>query len=163
MAQSQDKIGWRRFMEDMISRGVVEIPRDYLQLRGMAYKLDKWASGIVIKLLEVTHGQGLYRNVVVHDNTAGRLAVLHKEGILAEIEDQMAQGDEGLLEEHKYLLEVNLDSLDDSDGSTQEYWRMAIWAARTACAIISNGEIQEDLPRLRSQNVFHPLDGQDYG
>jgi hypothetical protein len=99
---------------------------------------------------------------VVHDKIAGRLAVLHKEGILAEIEDQMAQGDDGLLEEHKYLLEVNLDGLDDTDCSDQEYWLMAIRAARTACAIIGHGEIQ-DLPRLRSQNVPHPPDGQDYG
>ena len=163
MARSQDQIGWRRFMEGMISRGLVEIQRDYLQLRGISYKLDKWASGIVIKLLETTHGQWLYRNVVVHDKISGRLAVLHKEGILAEIENQMAQGEDGLLDEHKYLLEVNLDSLSDTDGSAQEYWLMAIQAARTACATIGSGEVQADLPRLRSQNVLHPQDGQDYG
>lgn len=90
MASSQDKIGWRRLMEGMISLGVVAIQRDYLSLHGLLWKLDRWASGLVIKLLEVTHGQWLYRNVVVHDKTAGSLATLHKEAIQEDIEEQLS-------------------------------------------------------------------------
>ena len=169
MASSQDKIGWRRFMEGMISLGVVAIQRDYLSLHGLLWKLDRWASGLVIKLLEVTHGQWLYRNVVVHDKTAGSLATLHKEAILDDIEEQLSRGEDGLLDEHKYLLEVNLDNLDSSDGSNEEYWLLAIRAARIACAArLEDGDSAiGDRPRLRPRNasgiVRHPQDGQDYG
>lgn len=167
MARSQDKIGWRRFMEGMISRGVVEIQREYFCRHGLSWKLDRWASGLVIKLLEVTHGQWLYRNIIVHDAVAGSMALIRKETILAEIEEQMERGEDGLLDEHKYLLEVNLDDLDDSDGSTQEYWLLAIRAARVACATVAPAEEATNRPRLRPRNtlqhIAHPLDGHDYG
>jgi hypothetical protein len=156
MARSQDMIGWRRFMEGMISRGIVEIQRDYLQLSGARWKLDRWATGVIIKLLEVTHGQWLYRNVVVHDKVAGSLAVMRKDGIRSEIEDQLSKGEEGLLDEHTFLLEVNLDELHETDGDSQEYWLLAIRAARVACAVRGSDNVQ-DLPRLR------PRDGHDYG
>jgi hypothetical protein len=149
-------------MEGMISRGVVEIQRDYLQLSGVRWKLDRWATGLIIKLLEVTHGQWLYRNVVVHDKVAGNLAVTRKEGIRSEIEDQLSKGEEGLLDEHKFLLEVNLDNSDGTDGDSQEYWLLAIRAARVACAARGKDNVQ-DLPRLRPRNRIYSLDGHDYG
>ncbi len=151
MALSQDTIGWQRFMEGMISRGVVEIQRHYLYTHGLLYKLNRWASGIIIKLLEITNVQWLYRNIVVHDKVAGSLAVLNKDGILAEIESQR-----GLLDEHKYLLEVNLDNIDSTDGSHQEYWLLAIRAARIACAAHSDVEFQ-NLPQLCSQRPQHQM------
>lgn len=91
------------------------------QFQGMAYyslcwKLDCWASGLVIKLLEVAHGQWLHQNIVVHGKVSRCLALTHKDGILAEIKEQMA-----LLEENKYLLEINLDNMDSSDGVSHEY------------------------------------------
>jgi hypothetical protein len=161
MAISQDRIGWQRFMEGMISCGIVAIQSEYLHNHGVNWKLSRWASGLVIKLLEVTHGQWLYRNVVVHDRVVGNLAMMHKEGIRAEIEAQIEHGAEGLLEEHAYLLEVNLDELDDLDGSQHEYWLLAIRAARVACA--SRAENVEGLTRLRPRNMVRVQDGSDYG
>ena len=57
MARSQDEIGWRRFMEGMVSARIIDIQREYLALRCASWKLDKWATGLVVRLLEVTHGQ----------------------------------------------------------------------------------------------------------
>jgi hypothetical protein len=161
MAISQDRIGWRWFMEGMISRGMVTIQSEYLHNNGINWKLNCWASGLIIKLLEVTHGQWLYRNVVVHDRVVGNLVMMHKDGICAEIVAQIEHGAEGLLEEHAYLLEVNLDELDDSDGSQHEYWLLAIRAVRVACA--SQAENVEGLTRLRPRNMVRVQDGSDYG
>ena len=136
MARSQDTIGWRLFMEGMISRHVVDRQRDHLRCKGTQWQLNRWASGLVVRLLEITHGQWLYRNVVVHDRKAGRLVLVRKERIMADIEEQQSKGEEGLLEEHKYLLEVNLENLRESDGIGHKYWLLAIRAARVACATI---------------------------
>ena len=167
MARSQDIIGWRRFMEGMISQHVVQRQSDHLRCRGTQWQLKRWASGLVVRLLEITHGQWLYRNVVVHDRTAGRLTLVRKERILVDIEEQQSIGGEGLLEEHKYLLEVNLDNLGESDGVGHEYWLLAIRAARVACATIGEpdppGIIRGRTRSITRQQSAHPGDGHDYG
>jgi hypothetical protein len=76
---------------------------------------------VVVKLLEATHGQWLYRCIQVHDRTQGTLATLQKEELQKEIEAQQEMGYGGLLEEDQYLAEVNLEDLETSSGERQEY------------------------------------------
>ena len=135
MSLEQDKLGWRRFMEGLIPQSLVDLQYHFQTIRGSRRTIKAWASGLVIKLLEVTHGQWLYRNVVVHDATAGTLVTQRKEEIQREIEDQQALGAQDLQEEDHYLLEVNLEDLETSSGERQEYWLLAIQAARRASLI----------------------------
>jgi hypothetical protein len=148
MAISQDEIGWRRFMEGMVSRRLIEVQREFFTLRGAGWKLQKWATGLVVRLLEITHGQWLYRNVVVHDAVSGQLASTRKEDIEAQIVDQLAHGGDGLLASDSYLMEVNLGEIAESTGAQHEYWLLAIKAARVA------GQIAQEA---------HARDGTDYG
>ena len=98
MKISQDCIGWRRFMEGMISNEIVKLQKDFVDLKGCSMLLDKWVQGLVVWLLEVTHSQWLYRNMHVHDTTAGMEATARKEEIQRFIEDQLEMGEEGLAE-----------------------------------------------------------------
>ena len=41
-------------------------------------------------------------------------------------------GEEGLAKEDEYLLDINLDDLDDSSGEDQAIWLLALKAAREA-------------------------------
>ena len=148
MARSQDIIVWRRFMEGMVSTKIIKIQREFFVAWGTSWKLERWATGLVVRLLEITHGQWLYRNVVVHDSTRGQLALARKEDIAKQIEDQLVQGGEGLLEEDLYLLDINLGDLQDSIGESHTYWLLAIQAARAAGQL--TGEVR-------------PVDGSDYG
>ena len=81
LAQSQYLIGWRLFMEDMISKDITGIQKSYLVLSSYHLSIDRWTTGLITKLLEVTHGQWLYSNVHVHDSISGTTATLHKEEI----------------------------------------------------------------------------------
>ena len=45
-----------------------------------------------------------------------------------------------ILEEDKYLLEVNLEDLEMTKGERQEYWLLAIRAAREACQLMRERE-----------------------
>ena len=56
----------------------------------------KMTEGLVIKLLEVTHGQWLYCNVHMHDFKTGDLASKRKEELRKALEDQLYLGEEGL-------------------------------------------------------------------
>ena len=128
---SVDRIGWRRFMEGMISKKAVAIQKDFVEAGGCNLSLENWAKGLVIKLLEVTHGQWLYRNVVVHDIVDGLKAVKQKQELKSEIERQIELGGEGLDEQDKYLLEIN--------------WLLAIQSAREDTAL----KVREEQLRRR--------------
>ena len=55
-----------------------------------------------------------------------------KEELQKEIKDQRDMGYDGLLEEDQFLEGVNLEDLENSSGEQQEYWLLAIQAAREA-------------------------------
>jgi hypothetical protein len=135
MAQDQDEIRWQRFMEGMVSKGLQEIQTTYSTINGSNASPKQWTTGVVIKLLEATHGQWLYRCIQVHDRVQGTLATLRKEELQKEIEAQQEMGYGGLLEEDQYLAEVNLEDVDTSSGEQQEYWLVAIRAVREAGAL----------------------------
>ena len=148
MAVSQDSIGWRRFMEGMISKEMIEIQREHCSLDDIEITADQWAQGLITKLMEITHGQWLYRNVHVHDKVTGTLATRRKEELKEAILDQLYIGEEGLAEEDKYLLEINLKDLEHTSGVKQHYWLLAIRAARRwqeLQAMEEGGEATRDL------------------
>ncbi len=66
---------------------------------------------------------------------AGTQATLRKEEIQQEIEEQMEMGTDGLLDEDLWLMEVNLGDLETTSGELEEYWLVAIRAAREAATL----------------------------
>ena len=86
----------------------------------------------MIKPLEATHGQWLYQCIQVHDRVQGKTATQRKEDLQREIEEQQDQGFDGLLEEDQFLGEVNLEDLESTSRERQEYWLVAVSAAREA-------------------------------
>ncbi len=139
MAKAQDTIGWRRFMEGMVCREIRGIQTTHTTLSGSRTNAEKWTVELITKLLEVIHGQWLYRNIQVHHKVAGTLAMLRKEEIQMEIEGQQALGTVGLLDEDCHLGECNLGDLKDTSEIKETYWLLAIKAAREACKLEALG------------------------
>ncbi len=54
MAREQDQIGWRQFMEGMISIRMRDIQRQYHISEGTHTSPERWAQGLILKLLEAT-------------------------------------------------------------------------------------------------------------
>ena len=117
-------------MEGMFTKEMMPIQADYVELGKCTLSLDKWAQGLVVKLLEITHGQWLYRNIHVHNAVTGVAATARKEEIQQFIEDQIELGEEGLEASDYYLLGVNLEDLETTSGEEQHYWLLQIQAAR---------------------------------
>ena len=132
MARAQDEIGWRRFMEGMVCKEMRTIQCSQCSVEGRRNDTEKWGRELVIHLLEITHGQWLYRNIQVHDRITGTIATQRKEELQMEIEHQQELGSTGLLEEDRYLADVNLGDLEDTPGIKETYWLLAIQATREA-------------------------------
>ncbi len=131
-AISQDRIGWRNFIVGMISTKLTGIQDAFLWVRGSARSSERWATGLITQLLQITHGQWIYRCVLVHDRSTGTLVNQHKAQPLEEITKQLSMGAESLMEDDKFLLECNLSEIAMTNGEQQEYWLLAIQAAREA-------------------------------
>jgi hypothetical protein len=135
MARDQDAIGWRRFMEGMICKRMRGNQSLYHFREGTLLSPEQWAQGLILKLLEATHGQWIYRNIQIHDLVAGTQATLQKEALQREIESEMELGTAGLLEEDHWMMEVNLGDMESTTGEQEEYWLVAIKAAREAAML----------------------------
>ena len=136
MAAEQEAIGWRRFMEGMISKKLREIQTEYSVIEGSNISPPLWARGLVIKLLEATHGQWIYWCILTHDNISGTLATARKEEIQKEKEAQQEMGiGDNWEPEDRYLAEVNLEDLECTLGNNQEYWLLAIHTTREAARL----------------------------
>ena len=81
MAQAQEKIGWRRLMEGMISQIMVISQIIYWAHQDKGWETGRWATSLVTKLLEVMHGQWPSQNLVVHEAKMGVLRTEQKEMI----------------------------------------------------------------------------------
>lgn len=132
LGRSQDIIGWQRMLEGMVSVEFARLQEMHMRVIGSRWSVQRWMSGFITRLLEITHRQWIYRNLLVHDTVSGMLLTLKKEELRREIETQQELGDEGLLEEDKFLAEVNLECLETTSGEHQTYWLLAIRAARKA-------------------------------
>jgi len=135
MGRSQGTIGWQRFLEGMISKEILPIQGGLRQHGACKLTLEAWATGLMVKLLEVTHGQWLYGNVHVHPTTVGMAATARKEEIQQFIKDQLNLGEDGLDERDHYLLEITLEDLETSSGEDQHYWLLQIEAVRCEHAL----------------------------
>ena len=88
----------------MISKEILVIHKVYLDLRGdcgthtTPTSQDK---GLIVRLIEITHGQQMYRNFYVHDTVTKLRATRIKEEVQKEIEDQIQLGGEGMAEDDK--------------------------------------------------------------
>jgi hypothetical protein len=133
LARSQDVIGWDLYMMGMLSTQMAAVQSAYLLQHQSTRQVSMWISGLITQLLQVTHCQWIYRCVVVHDRTTGTLVTTHKEELMKEIDHQLELGEEGLAEEDRFLLECNFDELATTNGEQQEYWILAVQAAREAC------------------------------
>ena len=123
-------IGWRRYMKGMVSAEILGIQNDFVDFGRCSLLLDIWAKSLVMKLLEITHGQWLYGNVQVHDAVSRLKAVERKEELQREIEHQVVLGGTVLGEQDRCLLEINVGDLDTPSGENQYYWLLAIQAVR---------------------------------
>ena len=68
----------------------------------------------------------------VYDTVTGLHATGRKEELQKEIEDQIHMGGEELVEDDKYLLEINLYDMGNTSRERQEYCLLAIQVAREA-------------------------------
>jgi hypothetical protein len=135
-ARDQDAVGWRQFMESIVCKRMRAIQYNHQHWVRTRTSPTWWVQGLILELLEATHGQWIYRNIEIHDAVAGTQATLKKEVIQQEIKEQMELGEAGLLKDDHWMMEVNLGDIETTLGEQEEYWLVAIKAAQVAAMLV---------------------------
>jgi hypothetical protein len=47
VGRSQDKIGWRQFLEGVISKEITRVQQQHYALSGSRMSLERWSSGLI--------------------------------------------------------------------------------------------------------------------
>ncbi len=136
----------------MVSRKLLAMQSAHLIESKSLANATRWTTGQTTQLLQVVHTQWIYRCVLVHNQNTGTMILQHKEEMIKEIECQLTLGVDSLAEEDGFLLECNFDNLSTTTVESQEYWLLAIRAAREAsCLQAEANEGQQDRLRQRQQ------------
>jgi hypothetical protein len=135
-------------MMGLISSKLISIQESHLWLCTLYQSAQNWVTGLNTQLKQITHTQWIYRCLLVHNRTSGTLINLHKTKLLEEIANQLLIGAENLMEDDKYLLECNFSDLATTNSEQQEYWLLAIKAARMASLIHQQTIQQQCIPAL---------------
>ena len=135
LLQSLSRIGWLHTMEGMLSKEFLLLERDEVLEEHCKLSQSAWTCTLIRKLLEATHGIWIYRNLAMHHKTSGLLATQEKEQLFQDIENQIERGGDGLAEHDKWMLEIDIESMDTSSGERESYWLLAIQTARTHYSI----------------------------
>ncbi len=120
LAHSQDLIGWRDFTEGYISTQFYEVQTFHLAMSSSLLNSKDWTKQFISKLLQITHSQWIYCNVLLHDRRQGYLHTKSAEKIMREIESLSSLAPEDVPEASRFLLEINFTELSKFHIETQK-------------------------------------------
>ncbi len=113
LADSQDKIGWRHFMEGYISTHFYNIQWFHLLMYRYSNYLNNadWTKQFISKILQLTHSQWIYCNISLHDKHHGYLLNKQLESLLQTIADRSNLSPEEGPNNSRVLLEFYITEL----------------------------------------------------
>jgi hypothetical protein len=129
LAEEQDLIGWDNFMEGKISNQFESLQHAHLLNAPTVMNVLDWTKQFISKLLHITHGQWIYRNISRHHTKLGLLKDMERRELLVEIDRLMSLDPSEVPEESKFLLEIDFWAIRVASMERQSYWVHAVWAA----------------------------------
>ena len=132
IAESQDMIGWRNFMEGRISSKITSLQRKHLTLTGSRLPVSSWSTRFISTILHITHSQWIFRNFMLHDNAKGYLRLKEHTEAAIQIDALMQCRPSSINADSQFLLEFDTERLLAADIDTQQYWLAAMNAAIAA-------------------------------
>jgi hypothetical protein len=129
-AAEQDEIGWQNFVEGKISRSWGILQLQHYQDQHSKRTVDKWTSGLVTQLLELTHGMWIHRNRVLHAVDEQGLPLQQAAELEAAIHEEFRQGIAGLARKDHHFIRRGRDDVMSMTVVDKRGWLRGIQLAR---------------------------------
>ena len=107
LALSQDRIGFRNFMEGRISKKFLDIQSYHLMDADGYLSGYDWVKIFITKILQITHSQWIFRNMTLHDRNGGELRRREAQKMRSEAEHFAHMNPMDLKEQDRWLLELD--------------------------------------------------------
>ena len=132
IAEEMDTIGWYNFMEGKTPLAMRRHQEAYYTSQDSRRTAERWATGLVEKLVKHTHTQWTTRNHIVHERAADGLSKRESAGLKSIIELQFDMGTAGLGSEDHYLLRGGMADIWSRRGPEKMAWLRTVEVAREA-------------------------------
>eukprot|EP00956_Cyclotella_meneghiniana_P017174 scaffold27740_cov66-Cyclotella_meneghiniana.AAC.1 len=136
LAEMVDSLGFRNILEGRIPRLFYDIRMADIKRRHLSKHAGHWCNGLILQLLQITHRQWTFRNGTVHLKGPDGLSPRQTTALVRRCEDLLWTDPSTLLDEDRYLLELDFDDLGDGTSASRQMWisemEAAAAAARTA-------------------------------
>lgn len=132
VADDIDLIGWTEMLHGRIPISLTQFQQGYCASINSRMTGQDWARAFVAHLLQISHGQWMYRNFSLHSKVRGHLKLTQQEQVLTEIARLADSNPEDIPAESRFLLEVEVTTLDQKSTEHQTYWIAAMKAALKA-------------------------------
>jgi hypothetical protein len=119
LADSQDKIRWRNFMEGYISSYFYNIQWFHLSMSSNYLNGADWTKQFIFKILQLTHSQWIYRNISLYDRCHGYLRKKQLKSLFQTIEELSDLSPVEVPNNGRFLLKFNFTELTKAHLETQ--------------------------------------------
>jgi hypothetical protein len=127
-----DCLGFRNLLEGRIPTLFYTTRLDDIKRRHLNKHAGYWYNGLILRLLQIIHRQRTFRNGTVHLRGPDGLTSAQQDALVRRCEDLLWTDPSTLLDEDKYLLDVDFGSLGDGPASARQAWCSEVDAARAA-------------------------------
>jgi hypothetical protein len=105
VTEEQDEIGWQNFVKGKISQSWGNLQLIHYQEQHSKRMVDNWMSGLVIQLLELTHGMWKHCHGVLHALDEQGLPLQQAAELEAQIHKEFQVGTHGLTRKDYHFIQ----------------------------------------------------------
>lgn len=157
LADMVDCLGFRNMLEGRIPKLFYSTRLDYIKCRRLDKHAGHWCNGLILRLLQITHRQWTFRNGTVHLRGPDGLTERQQSALAQRCEELLWTDPSTLLDEDKYLLDIDFDALGDGPATTRQAWISEMDAARAAARYEAGADAEGETDEL-FQTAPPPVD-----
>ena len=144
LAHMVDALGFRNMMEGRIPLLFYHYRVEDIQRRRLRKHAGHWCNGFILRLLQITHRQWTFRCGTVHLRGPDGLTSFQRSRLAQRCEDLLWTDPSTLLEEDKYLLNLDFEKLGEASSDMRKAWISEMESARCAATLVSSDLADED-------------------
>ena len=129
--EEQHEIGWHNLLHGRVSKKITILQDQYFREIGRKTKGTTWTSKLITRLIDIQWAMWEHRNYILHHPKHPWKKHRHQD-LQHEILQQLEEGDEGLLPQHKNMLEVTSDRVATWTAQQKEQWLTSVRNAKEA-------------------------------